>query len=237
MLPASVSSSGSVMISGWNPATVGSTDFAVATVDNPAPARSAAMPAIAAAPALPSDPPITSTCPKLPLCASGGRGAMSGATSCGVVILSASDEVAASSGEPIGAMTIGPSHRCPKTWAGRGAVKVTTASARATDPVCSPITSASAPDGISTATTGALLAFNVAIAAAYNPLTGGRKPVPRIASIKRSAWNATRTGSPFNSSAARTNKGVSGSLPNISPASPRSSERSARRRVTTSLPA
>ena len=47
----------------------------MATVDKPAPARNAAMPAIAAAPALPVDPPSTSTWPKLPLFATRGPGA------------------------------------------------------------------------------------------------------------------------------------------------------------------
>ena len=40
----------------------------------------------------------------------------------------------ASSGEPIGEITVGPLVSIPKMWAGRGAVKVTTASARATAP-------------------------------------------------------------------------------------------------------
>ena len=66
----------------------------------------------------------------------------------------------------MGATTVGPVVSIPKTWAGRGAVKVTIASALATAPTCSPITSASAPDGISTATTGAELAFIAAMASA-----------------------------------------------------------------------
>src|SRR5215472_9443640 len=45
----------------------------VATVDNPAPGRKAAMPAMDTDRALPTDPPITSTCPKLPLLESAGR--------------------------------------------------------------------------------------------------------------------------------------------------------------------
>ena len=61
----------------------------------------------------------------------------------------------ASSGEPMGEIIVGPVVSIPKTCAGRGAVKVTIASARATAPTCSPMTSASAPEGISTATTGA----------------------------------------------------------------------------------
>src|SRR5713226_4577959 len=86
----------------------------------------------------------------------------------------------------MGAITVGPEVRLPKMCAGRGAVNVTIASARATAPVCSPMTSASAPDGMSTAIIGALAAFIFAIACAYKPLTGGRNPLPRIVSIRTS---------------------------------------------------
>src|SRR6266568_4499962 len=89
----------------------------------------------------------------------------------------------------MGAITVGPELRFPKMCAGRGAVKVTIASARATAPVCSPMTSTSAPEGISTAITGALAEFILAIASAYAPLTGGRNPLPRIASIRTSQAN------------------------------------------------
>ena len=75
------------MSSGWKPATVARTDLGVATVDNPAPARSTAIPAIATDPALPRDPPSTRTCPKLPLFESGGRGPISGAMSWAVIRL------------------------------------------------------------------------------------------------------------------------------------------------------
>jgi hypothetical protein len=54
----------------------------------------------------------------------------------------------------------------PNTCAGRGAVKVTMASARAIVPVCGLMSSASAPEGMSTAITGTWLAFMIAIASA-----------------------------------------------------------------------
>src|SRR5512147_867856 len=110
---------------------MGRTDRGVAMVDNPAPTRSADMPAMAAAPALPNDPPITNTCPKLPLLASGRRGRSKDAMSSGVMTFRFSEDEIASGGEPIGVTIVGPSARRLNTWAGRGAVKVTTASARA----------------------------------------------------------------------------------------------------------
>ena len=56
MVPAEVSSSGSVMSSGIDAATMGIQLEGVATVTSPAPERSAACPAIAAAPLFPRDP-------------------------------------------------------------------------------------------------------------------------------------------------------------------------------------
>ena len=50
MVPAEVSSSGSVMSSGMDAATIGTQLMGVATVTSPAPERSAACPAIVAAP-------------------------------------------------------------------------------------------------------------------------------------------------------------------------------------------
>ena len=69
-----------------------------------------------------------------------------GATAPAVIRLSWREETTAASSDPMGATTVGPGVSIPKTWAGRGAVKVTIASALATAPTCSPITSASAPD-------------------------------------------------------------------------------------------
>src|ERR1700716_3807862 len=152
--PAAVSESGSVINSGWNPATVARTDFGVATVDNPAPDRSTDIPAIAAAPALPSEPPMTRTCPYLPLLESTGRGASSGAMSRAVITFSCSDETMASSGEPMSATYVDPLVSELNTCAGRGAVNVTTASERAIVPDGGRIASASAPEGISTEITG-----------------------------------------------------------------------------------
>jgi len=140
-------------------------------------------------------------------------------------------------GVPIGAITTGPEVKFPKTWAGRSTVKVTIASARATAPVWSPKTSASAPEGISTATMGEVTALIFAIASAYNPLTGGRKPLPRIASIRTSQPKTSlKAGSP---QALKTAKELSpfGSLAKFAAASPRNSEGSANSSSRTSLPA
>ena len=73
--PAFVSGSGSVINSAANDATLGSTLRGTATVLSPAPARNAAMPAIAAAPDFPSEPPTISAWPYIPLFESIGRGA------------------------------------------------------------------------------------------------------------------------------------------------------------------
>src|SRR6202158_400872 len=91
----------------------------------------------------------------------------------------------------MGAITVDPLVKPAKTCAGRGAVKVTMASAPALSlelvAVCACIASASAPEGMSTATIGAEAAFILPTAAAYSGLIGGRKPVPRIASTITSA--------------------------------------------------
>ena len=71
MLPDSVSGSGSVISSGACDAISAIALSADATVTSPAPARSAASPAIAAAPVLPRDPATTSTWPNVPLCPAG----------------------------------------------------------------------------------------------------------------------------------------------------------------------
>ena len=87
-----------------------------------------------------------------------------------MITFSCSDEMTASAGEPIFATTVGPEVSWPKICAARGAVNVTIESARATLPCCDPfnadIASASAPEGISTATTGTPLAFIICIASA-----------------------------------------------------------------------
>jgi hypothetical protein len=95
-----------------------------------------------------------------------GLGANNSAISAAVIKFIFNDDRTASSGDPIGAITIGPFVRFPNTCAGRGAVKVTMAFARATAPVCSPITSASAPEGISTAITGVANELILAMASA-----------------------------------------------------------------------
>ncbi len=64
-----------------------------------------------------------------PCCCRQDDGASSAAKSRGVASSSASLLTMASGGDPMGAITMGPRVRSPKTCAGRGAVKVTIASA------------------------------------------------------------------------------------------------------------
>src|SRR5215472_13196401 len=71
--PASVSGSASVMYSGCAAAIIGKTDSGVAMVTSPAPARSAALPAMIAAPVFPTDPATINAWPKEPLCDSAAR--------------------------------------------------------------------------------------------------------------------------------------------------------------------
>ncbi len=111
------------------------------------------------------------------------------------------------------------------------------ASARAMVPFCGPIASASAPEGMSTAITGALPAFSKAMASAYSPLTGGLNPVPRIASRYKSAAKASWTRLSFKSPLERTTIGGSGSFTNMAAASPCRSSRSASRMTCTVFPA
>ena len=107
MPPVSVSGSGSVINSAANPATLGRALLLVAIVTSPAPARNAAMPAIAAAPDLPSEPPTISAWPYMPLLLSIGRGASNVIKSRAVVTSSFSFDSTAASGEPMGATTTG----------------------------------------------------------------------------------------------------------------------------------
>src|SRR5205085_7607654 len=124
----------------------------------------------------------------------------------------------ASWGEPIGATTTTPRTSGLNTCAGRGAVKVTVAHAGTTGPVSpsgGPIASASRPEGISTATIGAFTFQNRAIASAYNPLTGGRNPVPRIASRSTSQPKTACAGSRLNPSEVRATMAAPGTTWNI----------------------
>src|SRR5277367_790090 len=79
---------------------------ATAAVTRPAPVRNAASAAIDGAPAFPYEPPITNTWPNLPLLLSAGRGVS-------VIFFDAPAQVRfkpdwiASSGDPIGATTMG----------------------------------------------------------------------------------------------------------------------------------
>ena len=65
--PVGLASIGCVINSGAKPDTCATIGLGTAAVTSPAPARSAAIDAIAGAPDFPTDPPITSTCPNFPL--------------------------------------------------------------------------------------------------------------------------------------------------------------------------
>ena len=96
----------------------------------------------------------------------------------------------ASSGDPIGATTIGPLElpvRLPNRCASFGAVKVTTAFARKAPSTEKARESASQPEGRSTATIGVWSAFTRSRSAAATPRSGGLNPVPTMASRNRSA--------------------------------------------------
>src|SRR6185312_3291639 len=104
---AASSSSGIVISSGVIPATIGKIDSDTAAVTSPAPARSAASEAIDGAPDFPFAPPTTSTCPYIPLLLSAARGSRATAAEL-PAHTSFKSERTASSGDPIGATTIGP---------------------------------------------------------------------------------------------------------------------------------
>ena len=241
MVPASVSASGSVISSAAKPATVGSTDRGVATVERPAPARSAAIPAMAAAPDFPSEPPMMSTCPKFPLFASTARGAKQAWMSGQAITSRLSFDWIASAGEPIRPTTISPRVRSPKTCAGRGAVKVTMASARQRRCSSGAKASALAPEGMSTASTGTGDALIKSMAAANSPATGGLKPVPRRASRMRSACAVALAGERappgLSSCSERMIRGAIGSCFSMAAASPLTSAGSPSSRTSTFLPA
>ena len=147
------------------------------------------------------------------------------------------DSIAAS-GDPIGATITGPRVSCPNTCAGRGAVNVTMASARAIPaPACAVIASESAPDGISTATTGLPLPFIAAIASAYSPFTGGLNPVPSSASTISPQFPRLRDDSACSSCAVCTTTGRTGSRSNIAAASPFNSAGDASSSTSTTRPA
>ncbi len=168
-------SSGAVISSGAWAAICGMAPAAEATVTRPAPARSAAMPAMAAAPVLPREPPTTSTCPNVPLCPQGGRGAsnsrnMAGSTSDSRRVFVKRRRAA--DGRPPPARPRG------RNWAAApapslGAVKVTVQSARANSPTGSP-ESLGMPEGISTATTLASGNPLIDFADAFQHAAGGR---------------------------------------------------------------
>ncbi len=144
----------------------------------------------------------------------------------------------AASGDPMGATITGPRVSSPKTCAGRGAVNVTIASARAIpSPDCAVIASESAPDGMSTATTGLPPRVIAAIPSAYSPFTGGLNPVPRMASTSRSQFPRLRDDSACNSVTVCTMIGRTGSRSNIVAASPFSSDGAASSSTSTTRPA
>ena len=74
MRPSSSSGKGSVRYDGSTPATIGKMLRGTATVTSPAPPRSAPNPLRHAAPLIPGCPAMMSAFPKVPLCASLGRG-------------------------------------------------------------------------------------------------------------------------------------------------------------------
>ncbi len=73
----------------------------------------------------------------------------------------------------------GPVVNDANTWAGRGAVKVTTASAFATSPLTSPSESASAPEGMSTAMTGTRRSIDCLDDRRVKPFNRRTKPRPQ----------------------------------------------------------
>ena len=123
----------------------------------------------------------------------------------------------ASGGDPMGATTTGPRVSSPKTCAGRGAVKVTMASARTIpSPGCGVIASESAPDGMSTATTGLAAPVHGGNGLAIQALhRRGLKPVPRIASTSSSQLARLRDDSACSSCEFCMMMGRSGSRSNM----------------------
>src|SRR5580693_7961126 len=109
-------------------------DAAEATVESPAPARNAAIPAIAAAPVFPRPPAITRTWPYKPLFESDTRGRNNAAKSVGADIesrmLGSPSNI--SGGVPIGTTCTSPasSHTGDNTRLGLRAVNVTVCLAR-----------------------------------------------------------------------------------------------------------
>ena len=77
---AAVSGTGNVMASRSFPSRTSLMLAGVATVTSPAPVRSAAVAAIAAAPVLPTDPAMIPACPNVPLWAARGRARRNGCT-------------------------------------------------------------------------------------------------------------------------------------------------------------
>src|SRR5580658_2507466 len=168
------------MSSGAMADTTGMAGAGTAAVTSPAPTRMAASDVMAGAPALPpadpNVPPTTRTWPKLPLLTAAARGACTSsmedpAQSMPVL------EISNSSGEPMGATTIGWSQarvNAPNTCAGLGAVNVITASAGKTGvSTVALVASAGQPDGKSTASTGRCLFLIHLSASSARPLIGG----------------------------------------------------------------
>src|SRR5271165_1829730 len=110
--PDFVSASGSVISSGANELIAEIAPAADATVTRPAPARYAAIPAIAAAPGLVLDPATTRTWPYWPLFEFFGRGANNRAISASVVslVVSSGLDSQRASGLPMGTTWRVPIH-------------------------------------------------------------------------------------------------------------------------------
>ncbi len=157
-------------------------------------AKAAMAGAPALPPAVPNVPPTTNTCPKPPLLAATTRGSCASASE-EPAQLRFRPETIASSGEPMGATTIG-CHQCrvscPKTCAGLGAVKVMTASAGKTGPLDSGMRSRPPPSRKANPPPepAPVLPSIHSSASSANPFSGGLNPVPTTASIIRSASRA-----------------------------------------------
>src|SRR5262249_51674985 len=170
--------------SGMEPATTGWMLLGTAHVTSPAPTRSAALDAMVGAPDFPTEPPMISACPYSPLLEfSFRRGRRIGGASFHINPIF---DVMASLGEPMLATTIGPRVRALKIPPGFRAVKVTMALLRHELGWSTLNESESAPEGISTEITGALDSPIRSTARLASSGSGGRKPVPKMASISKS---------------------------------------------------
>ncbi len=154
---------------------------------SPAPALSAPWATSAAAPVFPLEPASIKRCPNVPLWPADGLGrsmALNDFSSNNSVLISAS--VTAVSGMPISTMWSSPTYSVPgcRTSPSLARAMVAVRSARIAVPRGSPV-SVDNPEGISTATMGAGLAFAISMHRANIPVTSLIRPVPKMASTIR----------------------------------------------------